>query len=69
MHSGKIKKLIRDRGFGFINAVDGREVFFHSSTLLHTSFDDLKEGEDVQFDVEKTQKGPKAINVQRPSAE
>ncbi|MBN1522078.1 MAG: cold shock domain-containing protein [Candidatus Aureabacteria bacterium] len=63
MHKGQIKKLVRDRGFGFIKAVDGRELFFHQSTLLQASFDDLKEGQELEFDVEKSPKGPRAINV------
>ncbi|MBU2063663.1 MAG: cold shock domain-containing protein, partial [Candidatus Omnitrophica bacterium] len=34
MHTGKIKKLVRDRGFGFISDTDGREIFFHQSSLV-----------------------------------
>lgn len=64
MQTGKIKKLIRDRGFGFISATDGREIFFHQSTLMDTQFDALKEDQEVEFEVEKSPKGPRAINVQ-----
>jgi len=63
MHKGKIKKLIRDRGFGFISDTDGREVFFHQSSLLDIQFDALKEDQEVEFEVEKSDKGPRAINV------
>jgi CspA family cold shock protein len=63
MQTGKIKKLIRDRGFGFINATDGREIFFHRNSLVEANFDLLNEDQDVEFDVEKTPKGPSAINV------
>ena len=63
MQKGKIKKLIRDRGFGFIKAVDGREIFFHQSSLIQASFNMLKEGQEVEFEVEKSPKGPRAINV------
>ncbi len=63
MHTGKIKKLIRDRGFGFISATDGREVFFHRSSLSEGKFEDLTEDQDVEFDVEKSAKGPSALNV------
>ncbi|MFH1776890.1 MAG: cold shock domain-containing protein [Candidatus Omnitrophota bacterium] len=63
MHTGKIKKLVRDRGFGFINDTDGREVFFHQSSLLGVSFDALSGDEDVEFEVEKSPKGPRAVNV------
>jgi CspA family cold shock protein len=63
MHTGKIKKLIRERGFGFINDTDGREVFFHKSSVLDAQFDSLFEDQQVEFEVEKTDKGPRAINV------
>jgi len=63
MQTGKIKKLIRDRGFGFISATDGREIFFHRSGLADTNFDDLEEGQDVEFEVEKTPKGQSAIDI------
>ena len=63
MHKGKIKKLIQDRGFGFINDADGKEIFFHRSGVLDNKFDSLKEGQEVAFDIEQSQKGPRAINV------
>ncbi|MBN1871293.1 MAG: cold shock domain-containing protein [Candidatus Omnitrophica bacterium] len=63
MHTGTVKKLIRDRGFGFISATDGREVFFHQSSLVGSTFDSLKGGESVEFEVEKTDKGPRAVKV------
>ena len=63
MHTGTIKKLIRDRGFGFINDTDGREVFFHRSGLVEANFDTLTEGQDVEFEIERTPKGPRAIEV------
>ena len=64
MHTGKIKKLIRDRGFGFISDTDGKEVFFHQSALVGITFDSLQEGNGVEFDVEKSDRGPRAINIQ-----
>ena len=60
---GTIKKVIRERGFGFISAEDGREVFFHRSALEEADFDALEEGNSVEFDVEKGPKGPRAVNV------
>ncbi len=60
---GKVKRLIRDRGFGFIGAEDGREIFFHRSALDGTDFNTLKEGNSVEFEVEKGPKGPRAMNV------
>ena len=60
---GEIKKLIRERGFGFISAEDGREIFFHRSALEEVDFDALDEGNSVEFNVEKGPKGPRAVNV------
>jgi CspA family cold shock protein len=60
---GEIKKLIRERGFGFISAEDGREVFFHRSALEGVDFDALEEGNSVEFNVERGPKGPQAANV------
>lgn len=63
MHKGKIKKLVRERGFGFISDTDGRELFFHQSGLVDLKFDALTEDQEVEFDVETSPKGPRAINV------
>ncbi|MBL7084579.1 MAG: cold shock domain-containing protein [Candidatus Omnitrophica bacterium] len=63
MHKGKIKKLVSDRGFGFIDDTDGREVFFHQSSLVGITFDTLKGDENVEFEVEDSPKGPRAVNV------
>jgi len=60
---GNIKRLIRERGFGFITAEDGKEVFFHRSALSEEDFDALEEGTGVEFDLEKGPKGPRAVNV------
>lgn len=60
---GKIKRIIQERGFGFISAEDGTEVFFHRSALQDTNFDTLEEGNSVEFDLEKGYKGPRAVNL------
>lgn len=60
---GKISRLIRDRGFGFITAEDGKDVFFHYSALAEGDFDALVEGSSVEFDREMEPKGPRAVNV------
>ncbi len=64
---GKIEKKIQDRGFGFITVEDKEEsVFFHRSQIQgELIFEDLQEGETVQFDVEETQKGLQAININK----
>jgi len=63
MHTGKIKKLVRERGFGFISDTDGRELFFHQSGLVDVKFDALNEEQAVSFEVEQSPKGPRATNV------
>lgn len=63
MNKGKIKKLVRERGFGFISDADGKEVFFHQSGLIDVSFEALNEGQEVAFEVEQSPKGPRAVNV------
>jgi len=63
MYKGTVKKLIRDKGFGFISAVDGRDVFFHQSSLVNVDFNTLDQGQELEFEVEKSDKGPRAINV------
>ena len=60
---GVIKRVIRDRGFGFIRSTEGQEVFFHRSGLVDLNFDSLKEGENVEFEIERGEKGPRAVNV------
>ena len=63
MNTGKIKKLVRDKGFGFIHDTDGREIFFHQNSLAEVRFDALNEEQVVTYDVEKSDKGPRAINL------
>lgn len=69
MAKGKIKRLMRERGFGFIDAEDGREIFFHQSELQNASFGDLQEEDQLEFDVVKGDKGPKAENVKKIAQE
>lgn len=64
MATGTIKKVVSDRGFGFIAADDGREYFFHRDGLESSvSFDGLSGGEKVTFDIESSLKGPRAQRV------
>jgi CspA family cold shock protein len=60
---GTIKRVIRDRGYGFIRSSDGQEVFFHHHSLQQMDFDGLKEGEPVEFEVVQGEKGLRARNV------
>ena len=63
MHTGKIKKVVQERGFGFISDTDGREVFFHQSSLVDVQFSALKQDQGVEFEIEDSPKGPRAVNV------
>src|SRR5271168_1543446 len=62
---GTIKKIIKDKGFGFIIPDDGSdEVFFHRSRLApKVYFEDLREGNEVQFEVRPGEKGRQAFNL------
>jgi cold shock protein len=62
--TGTIKKLVHDKGFGFIAAQDGSEYFFHQSACVGTAFNQLREGQSVTFDKGHGPKGPRAENVQ-----
>jgi len=69
MATGTIKKIVSDRGFGFITAEDGKEYFFHRSGLqASVDFDRLVGGEKVDFDIEQSPKGPRAGNVRSEEA-
>ncbi len=67
MSVGTIKKLVQDKGFGFIQSSDGADVFFHHSTVADQQFDNLEVGQQVEFTLDtqggKGGKGPRAASV------
>ncbi len=66
MAQGKVKKLVQDKGFGFIQGADGQDVFFHHSIVADRGFDDLQVGQAVEYSLEQGQasgKGPRASSV------
>lgn len=65
MAHGTIKKLIAEKGFGFI-AGNGGEIFFHHSALVGTTIEALSEGQSVEYEEGRGPKGPRAENV-RPA--
>ena len=64
MH-GHIARLKQDRGFGFIRADQGRDVFFHRSAVVDGNFDLLREGDEVTYELENSPRGPRAKNVRQ----
>lgn len=57
MSKGTIKRLIKDRGFGFIGGAENQNLFFHRSALQGVDFDSLKEGQEVEFEIGKGRDG------------
>lgn len=62
---GTIKKILRDKGFGFITPDDGSDdIFFHRGSCgPKVYFEDLREGTDVEFQIRPGEKGPRATNL------
>ena len=64
MATGSIKKVVSDRGFGFITTPDQKDYFFHRDALDSSlDFDRLMGGETVEFEIEQSPKGPRASRV------
>ena len=63
MAKGTIKRLMRDRGYGFISTEDGKDIFFHQTALQGLEFDSLKEEQPLEFEIEEGPKGPRAVNI------
>lgn len=65
MQKGKIARVM-DKGFGFITYEGSdKDLFFHMNELVDTNFDDLKEGDEVEFEIAEGPKGPNAVQVKR----
>ena len=65
MPQGTIKKLVTEKGFGFISG-NGGEIFFHHSAIIGSTMEQLYEGQTVEYEEGRGPKGPRAENV-RPS--
>ncbi len=63
MANGTVKWFSDKKGFGFIEKDDGTDVFVHYSAINATGFKTLKEGDQVSFEVEESNRGPAAKNV------
>ena len=64
MTKGTVKWFNDDKGFGFIEQEDGEDVFAHYSEIVGDGYKSLSEGQEVTFDLEQGEKGPKAINLE-----
>lgn len=63
MPRGTIKKLVLDKGFGFISGESGRDIFFHHTSIEGASFETLSEGQAVEYEEGVGPKGPRAEKV------
>ncbi|HEY87125.1 MAG TPA: cold shock domain-containing protein [Dehalococcoidia bacterium] len=69
MPKGTIRRLITDRGFGFIQAADGKDLFFHRSGLQDVEFAILREGQEVEFEMNRGRDGrQQAVKVRLTKA-
>ena len=65
MEQGKVKWFNSEKGFGFIERENGDDVFVHFSAIQGDGFKTLYEGQKVTFDVEDSDRGPQAVNVNK----
>ena len=66
MAKGKVKWFSEKKGYGFIEQEDGQDLFVHFSSITMPGFKTLTEGEEVDFEIEDSDRGPVAKNVSRP---
>lgn len=64
---GKVKWFSNQKGYGFITQENGPDVFVHYSAIEGEGYRGLAEGDEVEFDVVETPKGPQAANVKKIS--
>ena len=62
---GTVKMFDKEKGFGFIHCDDGKDYFFHYSALVMDDYKTAEKGENVEFDVEESTRGPRACNVRK----
>ena len=63
MKKGTVKWFNAEKGYGFIEGQDGKDVFVHFSAIVQDGFKSLEEGQEVEFDVVEGARGPQAANV------
>jgi CspA family cold shock protein len=65
LENGKVKWFNNKKGFGFIQRENGPDLFVHFTSIKEEGFKTLNEGDEVSFEVEEGERGPKAINVSK----
>ena len=65
MEKGKVKWFNAEKGYGFITREDGSDVFVHFSAIQGDGYKTLEEGQAVTFDIEDSDRGPQASNVNK----
>lgn len=69
MYQGKVKWFSNEKGYGFIEAEDGEDVFVHFTGIVGDGFKTLDEGESVSFEITDGNRGPQAANVTKSENE
>lgn len=62
---GTVKWFNNQKGYGFIHTEDGQDIFVHQTAIETAGFRSLEEGEEVELDVEPSDKGPRAVHVRK----
>lgn len=66
MNTGTIARLFGEKGYGFIKRDDGqKDIFFHAKELKGVTFEELRDGDKLQFEVGSNEKGDHATNISR----
>lgn len=63
--NGTVKWFNSEKGYGFITAEDGQEVFAHFSNIQEDGYKSLDEGQQVEFEIEVNDRGPQATNIRK----
>ena len=62
---GTVKMFNKEKGYGFIHGEDNKDYFFHYSALIMDSYKTAEQGEHVEFEVQESDRGPRAANVKK----
>ncbi|WP_428898096.1 cold shock protein (beta-ribbon(,) CspA family) [Parelusimicrobium proximum] len=66
MAKGKVKWFNDQKGYGFVTPEDGsKDLFVHYQEIQGEGFKTLSEGQEVEFDIVESEKGPKAVNIRK----